>query len=529
MECIACDVLVIGSGAAGLRAAIAVREAGFRVIVLSKARPGKSTCTGLSGGVMAGSVDAASLEAHLEQTLLAGRGLNQPDLARVLVREAPDRLRELLGWGIRAESRQGYLFAGGRPPVMGEAIVHCLAGRNVELGTEFLGGFIVTDLAVEDGAAGVNAWLRSSAKRVRITAGAVVLAAGGAGGLFLRHDNPRSIVGDGYRLAIEAGAALQDMEFVQFYPLCLSEPGLPAALIPPRLADCGLIANTRGEDILEKYGIRERPAGARARDTLSRALFEEINRRGETVSLEIRGRADRVWREDPFSASVKHRFVESYGALSRPLRIAPAAHHVMGGVIMRESGETSVPGLFAAGEVAGGLHGANRMGGNALSDTLVFGARAGRAAAEFTAKSRNKGDGNRAISLRLDECMRKWERLCYPGKGVRERLQRVMWRDGGLIRSAESLDRAMQDVREIRESMARLSPGGGDLPEIVELHSMTMTAGLILEAALKRAESRGAHYREDFPDQDNDHWRGHLQVRMMPDGQRLWRFSPGKE
>jgi fumarate reductase (CoM/CoB) subunit A len=526
VECVSCEVLVIGSGAAGLRAAIAAREAGLEVVVVSKGLPGKSTCTGFSAGVMAGSQNAASLETHLERTLKAGRGLNQPELAEILVQEAPARLQELMSWGIRAEFLNGYLYSQGHAPVLGGALVQCLLKRNQALGTRFMGGVWVTDLAVDSGAAGVRAYLPGADAWLAITAKAVILASGGAAALFQRHDNPKGMVGDGYRLALKAGAILQDMEFVQFYPLCLAEPGFPPLVIPPKLADGGRLINDLEEDILEKYGIEERPAAEGARDYLAQSLFREIHRRGHEVWLDLRGLAEDKWRIDPFSAALGPFLIKRYGARDRPLRVTPAAHHVMGGVKIDATGASSVPGLFAAGEVAGGLHGANRMAGNALSDTLVFGARAGSAAARWS-----EGLGridHKSVLPQLPRRAFEPGRINADGADLRERLAKIMWEDGGILRNQAGLTRALTAARSLAPETPESTSGPGpqDLKRAIELGAAATTATLILGAGLRRCESRGAHWREDFPNQDDDAWLGHLQVRVTSKGEEVWHFQP---
>ena len=305
MEQVSFDVIVIGSGAAGLRAALSAREAGLSVCVVSKGNPGKSTCTAFSAGVMAGSASGDQRDTHLQRTLTAGRGLNARELVGILVAEAPLRLNELIRWGIHADYRDGYLYAKGRPPALGMEIVRCLLRRNEALGTRFLGNLLVTDVRVGNGIAGVSAHQKSSGDWLALTAKAVVIATGGASALFLRSDNPRGMLGDGYRLTLEAGGVLEDMEFVQFFPLCLSEPGLTPLVIPPKLADLGRLFNDEGENILEKYGIEERPAGERARDRLSQALFKEIYRGRQNVWLDLRDLSEEEWRVDPFAASMK--------------------------------------------------------------------------------------------------------------------------------------------------------------------------------------------------------------------------------
>jgi succinate dehydrogenase/fumarate reductase flavoprotein subunit len=475
---------------------------------------------------MAGSTHAASLNAHREGTLRAGRNINQAELVEALVEEAPARLHELKRWGIDGDFHKGYLFAKGRPPVQGEAIVACLLNKNRQVGTDFIGNLLVTDLVVEARAAGITAYSRTSGTWIAIAAKAVVLTTGGAAALYLRNDNPKRMLGEGCALALEAGAVLQDMEFVQFYPLCLAEPGLPALVVPPGLADCGRLINEHSEDILEKYGIKERPAGQRARDTLSQALFREIYRNGEAVFLDLTNLSEEQWHIDPFSASMIPLLRDRCGAMNRPLRIAPAAHHTMGGVKINEAGATSVPGLFAAGEVTGGLHGANRMGGNALSETLVFGTRAGRSAADC-AKGRIDSDPSSVLTQLAARRLEKGAAEILV-TNLRKKLRQVMWEDGGIMRNREGLVGAADALKDIREQLeaSACRQEGQDLTGTLELRSAVRVAGLILDGALRRQESRGAHFREDFPERDDEKWLGHLQVHVAADGKEVWSFHP---
>jgi succinate dehydrogenase/fumarate reductase flavoprotein subunit len=524
MEHVNCDVLVLGSGSAGLRAALSAREADLEVLVVSKGKPGRSTATWMSSGVMAGSTNEATLKDHLDRTLLAGRGINQRELVEILVKEAPLRLNELKSFGIQAEFQDGFLFSKGRPPVQGHEIVRCLMEKNQELGTQFVGNVLVTDLVMHNGVGAVKAYRQSSDQWIVISAKAVILATGGAAALYLRHDNPKRMFGDGYILAIEAGAVLQDMEFEQFYPLCLAEAGLPSLLIPPKLADCGRLINEQGEDILDKYGIQERPAGERARDRLSQALFNEAYRNGQAVCLDLRSLSEEQWRIDPFSAAMAHILGDRYGAKHRPVRVAPAGHHTMGGVRIDGSAATSVPGLFAAGEVTGGLHGANRSGGNALSETFVFGARAGSSASNW-AKGRSDGD--------RQECLKQLRKREFNGGNgkltmtdLQAKLRKIMWDECGILRNRKGLVQAIEAIKEINDEGDGLPLGcrGLELADRIELQSATKVAGLIVQGALKREESRGAHFREDFPEQDDKNWCGHLQVRIA-NGEYVWNFQ----
>jgi succinate dehydrogenase/fumarate reductase flavoprotein subunit len=473
---------------------------------------------------MAGGASASTLSAHLEKTLAAGRDVNQPELVEVLVNEAPQRLDELRRWGIHADFKNGYLFAKGRPPAQGQEIVRCLINKAQKLGVEFMGGVLATDLVMGDGGGAATAFNLSTSEWISLSGKAVIVAAGGASALFLRHDNPKRMLGDGHRLALEAGATLQDMEFVQFYPLCLAAPGTPPLVIPPKLADCGQILNDQGEDILDKYGIVERPAAEKARDLLSQALFREIYRNGQIVWLDLRSLSDQQWRDDPFSASVERILGDRYGAKRQAVIVAPAAHHTMGGVRIDADCRTSVPGLFAAGEVTGGLHGANRMGGNALTETLVFGARAGKSAAEWAS-----GVSAAQAPVGFGPCFGRPDsgdaRLLIAD--FQKRLRTIMWEDGGIVRNEKGLLRAADSIEELREAAMVMGAGcsGRDMIDLVELRSAARVAGIIVQAALKRQESRGAHFREDFPDRNDVKWRGHLQLRVTG-GKDTWDFQP---
>lgn len=528
MDHFSCDVLVIGSGGAGLRAAIASRKKGLDVCVISKASPGKGTSTMVSGGVFAGTQEGISPENHLLRTLQAGRGINQQELVKILVEEAPQRLKELKQWGIKADFRKGYLYSKGAAPMWGREITRCLIDKCETLGTRFIGGIVVSDLKIGQGAAGVIAYVVETGEWLIICAKALVLATGGAGALYVRHDNPQRMLGDGYVLALEAGAMLHDLEFVQFYPLGIAESGLPSFLIPPRLADCGRLVNGKGEEIHDKYGIQERPAAEKARDRLSQALFTETHRNGQDVWLDLRGISGHDWFKDPFSASTRKILGDRYGAKNKVLRVAPMAHHVMGGVRIDAQGSTYVPGLFAAGEVTGGLHGANRMGGNALTETLVFGKRAGEAAAEW---AKNNDDiAGRFIADHLKDIIQESsgdKTNLDPVQRTGE-LRKIMWENGGILRNKNGLSLALEKIKTIQGEAAKLSFERNplDVQRILELRFAARTASLILQASFKREESRGAHFREDFPDQDDENWRGHLQVRRDSEGEEIWEFKP---
>ena len=378
MEILKTDVLVIGGGGAGMQAALAAKENGAEVLLVSKTPMGKSTCTQLSGGAFSLAAEGMSRELHLELTLQTGKGINAGELVEVLIREAPDRVRELEKLGLTGEWGKGRFTCLGRPPAWGAPITDVLARAIQEKGVSPLPWVMVFRVIVEEQKAiGALGFDFRQGKMMGFLAKAIILANGGGGALYQRHDNPVRTTGDGYALGFQAGCRLRDMEFVQFIPVGLAEPGKPAYLIAPSLADAAKIVNSAGEDILEKYKITERPVAVRSRDSFSLAAFlEEME--GRQVFMDFRSLTERNWPKNNMARSQMGMVMKTLGGSERPLRISPMCHHFMGGVVSSPDGATEIPGLFAAGEVVGGVHGANRMGGNALGEILVFGFRAGK-------------------------------------------------------------------------------------------------------------------------------------------------------
>ncbi len=530
MEYLLTDVIVIGSGGAGLRAAIAVREAGLDCCVVSKGPIGMGSSTIMSVGRFTAALGGGTAEEHEAITVASGRGLSERRLVDVLVGEGPQRLRELLAWGMKGIEGRNKISTKGNPPAWGREIIRCLYEKARAVGVRFAGETIVCELACRDGK---TAAVGYDAKRNvwRVFAGrAAILACGGASALYLRHDNPQSMVGDGYALALSAGAVLQDMEFVQFYPVALAEPDAPRIVIPPAVLELGDLRNTKGEELLTKHDIRERPAAERSRDTLSRALFLEMVRDGQEAFLDLRRVPAECWKEDPQSGEMWDLLKSRFRADQRAVRVGPVAHHTMGGVSIDPHGRSSVNGLFAAGEVTGGLHGANRLGGNALTDTIVFGARAGKAAAQWARTIAAGGEQSLARdAFAVSPEQTESSGPVTPGETgkLKQDLRRIMWEDGGVVRSREGLERALEEVRHLRRRARSLVPRpGNETRSVLELRMGSTVAVLILEAALRREESRGAHFRADFPRQDDEKWRGHLTVRRTDEEKREWKFVP---
>lgn len=529
MEKISCDVLVIGNGAAGLRAAIASRETGADVLIISKSPPGLGTCTLLSGGALGGALGGLSREEHLARTLASGRGINQHDLVKTFVSEAPLRIQELASWGMSMSISSGYAMAQGTAPAFGREIIRTLLGRARSMGVRFLSPVAACNLAA-DPSSGVATLAYHSGKGLwmGLASKGVVLATGGAGALYLRHDNPQRITGDGYALALNAGAKLRDMEFVQFYSLAAAEPGRPAVLILPQIADEGVLTNDHGEDLLKKYQIHERPAAARARDRLAQALFREIEMQGQSVHLDLTRAAVKGLANDYLGSANWNYLDRVFGTRERPLRVAPLVHFMMGGLCITPECETGIPGVFAAGEIVGGVHGANRLGGNALSECLVFGARAGKSGASWAAEKRGSDVGK--LFARLEALIPPFTTMTKPRSPVRElkqTLRKIMWQSGGIFREKTGLIQGLQRLGRMEEEVKAFQPGSSPLEvaRILELRQGLLTGRVILEAALRREESRGAHYRTDFPKQD-EKWKG-SQIVSVSEGNRLqWSFLP---
>jgi fumarate reductase (CoM/CoB) subunit A len=333
---------------------------------------------------------------------------------------------------------------------------------------------------------------------------AMVLATGGAGAIYERTDCPLRVTGDGYGLAYHAGAELRDMEFVQFFPVALAEPGHPPFLLGGQLTEEGRIVNRFGEDIPEKHGVKERPLVLKSRGPLSVAIMKEVlagNGVEGAVLLDAK-EVFRTWGKEGLESNRRVTYLtERLDADEKPLRVAPIAHFNMGGIVSDENGRTDVPGLFAAGEVVGGVHGANRHGGNALTDITVFGARAGRAAAEYASRQETKS----TLGLGKTE-FERYETLWREGgvspADVMSVLRRLMWRKVGPIRTKQGLEEVYNRVKSLKEKTSKITAvNGREMLVALEVTMALDAAEFIVKAALERKESRGAHYREDHPEE----------------------------
>jgi L-aspartate oxidase len=516
------DYLVMGAGVAGLRAAIELADHGD-VLVITKESLGESNTHYAQGGIaVAAQEDQADVELHFEDTVSAGDGLVFKPAARVLVSEGPERVAELIGWGARFDNVAGRLLrtregAHSRPRILhangdatGAEISRSLvAYAHAHPRIQFAEWTMVTRLLVEDGRV-IGAELATakltggeSQDRRRISARSVLIASGGAGQVYSDTTNPEVATGDGLALALEAGAELADMEFYQFHPTAFSVEGAPRFLISEALRGEGAyLRNDRGERFMERYHPLLELA---PRDVVARAITREgLGEAGEAraVFLDMRHVKD-VDLQQRFPGI--SRFLARYSLeLSRDLiPVRPAAHYLMGGIRTDLMGRTTVRGLYAAGEAAcTGVHGANRLASNSLLEGLVFGARAAEAMI---------GDSLPLVSV--DDCVPK---TLTPDAGdtaliadhVRA-LGRAMWADGGLLRSASSLESGLQAQAKSAADVARFEQQGKGSRQLFEAHSLARVARAILCSALAREESRGAHFRSDYPRREDALFQKH--------------------
>lgn len=512
------DVLVVGSGGAGLRAALEAAKKGVRVLLVSKAPIGLANCTIVSGGAFSAAIEGLDPEAYFKLTIETGKYLNNKKLIEILAREAPSRILELEEMGLEMVKRKGSAIVKDSPGssmIRGKKITRVLETESRKAGVAFDERVIVIDLFYKDnrvtGAIGYNYF---TDQILIYQARAIVMATGGAGAVYARHDNPGHITGDGFATLYRAGVELQDMEMVQFYPVGLADPKHADFLIPPSVVDEGVLRNARNEDIKIKYDLRQKPIAILARDLLSRAIFQEIregNGVGNALLLDLTKMPEAKWQADPLAATAKKTFVEKLGSYQHTLPVSPLCHHFMGGVVIDESCQTELKGLFAAGEVTGGVHGANRMGGNALADTLVFGARAGANAASFTIDVKPVPVEKKMIEKKVN-FLRHYrqesnkERV-FP-ESLKQTIQKTMWEKVGLIRCQEGLQEALGLFISLeKESLPKLaSHTPRQLLEALETINMLEVAKLITLSALTRQESRGAHYRTDFAQQNDKEW-----------------------
>ena len=561
------DVLVVGAGGAGMYAAIAAARAGARVLLADKSMVGRGGATIMAQMTVAAAVGEQGPDdwtRHLADTLEAGRGLVDERLAALLCEGAVDRIRELdewkVGWARDADGRMCQVSAPGHevPRCVyvdflntGPAVAQCLRRQSARTpGITKASGLAVTDLVTNDGvAAGAVGFSLEDGAPVIVAARAVVIATGGLTRLYRRNSASANMTGEGYALALRAGAELVDMEFPQFFPIGHLAPRLvgmdPIMWDPFRYKLGGRLLNAAGEEFVHRYGGEDEGRYVTTRDIISYAITKEAEAGRATpgggvfLSFEHIGECEL---REAFGPVIDRLAANGIDLTRRPIEVSPIAHYHMGGVRVDEKMATCVPGLYAAGEAVGGASGANRLSGNAIPEALVFGETAGRQAARYAERltrgawtpeaalphlerlaanggSRPTGDSGRNTGAALGE--------------LRAELADLMWEDVGVLRTGAGLGEALERIRALRlelEAIPLPREGPYDLArqDWFDLRGGLMTAESIALAALNRNESRGAHQREDHPETDPAQARSQ-RVRLDAAGRLLceWMPSPG--
>ncbi|HJJ42525.1 MAG TPA: fumarate reductase subunit A [Methanocorpusculum sp.] len=504
-----CHVLIIGSGGAGIRAAAETEKTGDTIIV-SKTITGKGGCTVMAeGGFNAVLKDDDSIKKQYDDTIKGGAYLNDPELVKILVSEAPARIRDLFKWGavfdldennniaqrpFGGQSFPRTCYAGdytGHEIVM--TLLEKLRGSSVQINDEVTVIELLKDGSRVCGAVTCDRFGELGA----ITADSVILATGGAGQIYNTTTNSAAGTGDGYALAYRAGAVLIDMEQVQFHPTGAVNPkGSRGRLITEAVrGEGGILKNALGERFMEKYDPKRMELSTR--DVVARAIITEIREGRGTPSggvyLDVTGLpAEQI--ETRLPVMLEQFLKSGIDIRKEPMEIAPTAHHFMGGVKINVNCESTISGLYAAGEVTGGVHGGNRLGGNALAETQVFGRRTGISAGK-AAHHKNKVD-----SVQIDAVEKAIDAF-YSGtlksSEVREKIRDIMWDKVGIYRNELDLKMAERDIKSLMQSSVCISDSS-EILDAFTTRNMLTTASLVIEGAILRRESRGAHARSDI-------------------------------
>jgi len=493
------DFLVVGAGVAGLRAAIELASAGT-VLVLAKREVTESNTQWAQGGIAAALSDEDEISLHLQDTLQAGDGLCNPDAAKVLVEDAPGRIEELIQWGTEFD-RQGTKLTFGREGAhsrnrilhaygdsTGREILRALYAKAKTLKTISVREFeFSTDLMAENGRICGIHLINDKGEMQEVTAAAVLLATGGLGQLYRNTTNPSVATGDGVAMAYRAGAEVSDMEFVQFHPTALYLKNAPRFLLSEALRGEGAyLRNMEMHRFMAKYHPMHELA---PRDIVARAIVHELEvspAKEPVVYLDLTHlNADHVKARFPRIHATCMQYNIDITTDLIPIR--PAAHYAMGGVCSDLHGHASLPGLYVAGEAAAtGVHGANRLASNSLLEGLVFGARAGKAMREelrhrpSRAGTQRRAVSNGPVNTATEEVIRE--------------IQDWMWQDVGIVRTGSGLKHAIERLDQVCPRVAH--PHTRRAHEALNLHALGL---LVASSALAREESRGAHYRLDFP------------------------------
>ena len=570
------DVLVIGAGGAGLRAATEASAHGARVGVVTKSLLGKAHTVMAEGGIaasMANVDERDNWRVHFADTMRGGQYLNNWRMAELHAKEAPDRVRELEAWGaVFDRTKDGRIlqrnFGGHRYPRLahvgdrtGLEMIRTLQDHGVHGGMDVHMEHTVLTLLKDDGRiAGAFGYDRERGRFILFRAKAVVLATGGIGRAYKITSNSWEYTGDGHSLAYYAGASLIDMEFVQFHPTGMVwPPSVRGILVTEGVrGEGGVLKNKEGrrfmfDDIPENYrsqtadneeegwrytqGDRQsrRPPELLTRDHVARCIMREVrDGRGSPhsgvfldiawIKNRVPGGAEHIKRKLP---SMYHQFKQlaDLDITEEPMEVGPTTHYMMGGIrVDADTQMSDVPGLFAAGECAAGLHGANRLGGNSLSDLLVFGKRAGEYAAKFAGENGPAGVDGGQIDVAARDALQPFERTGENPYGVQQDLQEMMQNLAGIVRREDELRQALTELETLEQRAKQVAVVGsreynGGWHTALDLRNLLTVSDMIARAALERRESRGAHFRDDFPLKSEEEGRSNIVVRQAETGE----------
>ena len=497
-------VIIIGAGMAGAVAALKARQEGAEVILVDRGPIGTGTNSCLSNAYFAEPSARYPAASYARDTLDSGRSINDYGAVKRMSQEAPAAFQFLRSLGLPiTDGPSGLNIDSPQTGVIPGVVLMRRLAEDLHKtgGIEVQKKFYVTEIAVAEGRVCGVRGIGKTGEETFMASPAVILATGGAGAIYRRNDNQRKILGQGYYLAAKTGLPLWDMEFVQFYPLVIAEPGLPSLILfPPYPREVKLINDT-GEDILAKSGLGDiNSAIMKRRDEFSAYLYQEdLTSR---VYVDFRGLPQRLWDVHPFTILKKLKF--DFGR--RPVAVSPAAHFFMGGIRTDDGGQTAIEGLFACGEILWGLHGANRMGGNALAECLVTGTVVGRQAARHCqASSPCAAPAEiRPIASSASTPAAQKDDL----KALFGRMREISSRNAGVVRSGAGIQEGLCLVAEIKARLGRpeqRDPGERILFE--DFRSALFSLEAVLTASLGRQESRGSFIRADFPRENNRRWR----------------------
>jgi succinate dehydrogenase/fumarate reductase flavoprotein subunit len=522
------DVLVIGSGAAGMYAAIEAARRGCRVLLADRSligRGGATVMAQMTVAVALGSETPDHWSHHYDDTLASGRGLCSEALAQLLCEEGPECIRAMDDWGVgwaRKDGRITQAMAPGhdRPRCVyvdflntGPAVSKTLrTAVNKTSGIRKAGDLCIVDLLRnDDDIVGAAALHLETGAPVIVSAKATVLATGGLTRLYRRNSASANMGGDGYALALRAGASLVDMEFVQFFPIGHLAPRLigmdPIMWDPFRYKLGGRLLNNRMEEFTQRYGVAEDGKYVITRDVGSYAILKEVEAgRGSPhggVYLSFQHCPESALRE-AFGPVIDRLAANGIDLTKMPVEVAPIAHYHMGGIVADARMQTDLPGLFAAGEAVGGANGANRLSGNAITEALVFGRRAGRSAADYVRRLRASSDRADNASNALALITADAPTHNFNTAEMLQTLQKTMQDNVGALRSEAKIAAALGAIGHMTEELGNTPPGDGnrfDMRRIdwFDLRNMLLVAHVVAETALRRTETRGAQQREDYP------------------------------